>query len=530
MGKRNSFVAAGLGLLSPGLGHLYLARPGRFLARAAMAAFTVISLGLIGVLSTLYGAITYVALIAFLILFSVIDSFVIARKNEVALNWYNRWYVYVLWIASITVLFIFQAAIRETVLGFNIYRVVGSAFSPLIENNDWLLVDTRAYRDRGPTIGEVVLTRRQASASAYEKLQERFYRSVFIAHVTGRPSENTFSYVVSAKEMEQQYVPINALVGKPTTVFFSKSLNRIGLDFKEQSGPAHTPPIERVNSGAIVDCRSSDDAALASCLALEVWTADQRINQIYQELMEHYPDSKRKNLRDEQRSWLRMRDSACHLDSRESNREKWILAISSDYQKTVCMVRFTQQRIITLEAYRKIGVANTNTERQATLPVGKEVSLASDLSELQQDYSSHSNIARSNGKWYFEIKVNMTELAKYGNASLYLGLEDNMGNGYGKLLYAYNNPGQRTVINYGFAIDLENGKLYRHVDGAWLVATPGSAKGMDLKLNRRYYVKATSSVPVFNPLRSLATVVSINTGEKAFEYSLPAEYRPFNGQ
>lgn len=286
--------------------------------------------------------------------------------------------------------------------------------------------------------------------------------------------------------------------------------------------------IAGTSSTAIAECRSNDDAALANCLALDMWTTDQKINQVYQELMARYSDSEKKVLRDEQRSWLQMRNSVCHLDARESNREKWIQAISSDYQKTVCVVRFTQQRIYALEMYQKIGVASA--QPQATSPVAREESPASVFPGLPPDYTTRGNIPRSDGKWYFEIKVNMAELAKHGNASLYLGLEDHMGNGYGKLLYAYGNSTQRTVFNFGFAIDLENGKLYRHVNGEWLVAAPGSAKGMDLKLNRRYFVKVTSSAPVFNPVRSPISIVSINTGEKLFDYSLPAGYRPFNGQ
>jgi uncharacterized protein YecT (DUF1311 family) len=286
--------------------------------------------------------------------------------------------------------------------------------------------------------------------------------------------------------------------------------------------------IAGTSSAAMAECRSNDDAALANCLALDMWTTDQKINQIYQELMARYPDSKKKGLRDEQRGWLRNRNSVCHLDAKESNREKWIQAITSDYQKTVCVVRFTQHRIHTLEAYQRVNVASA--EPQATSPVAKEESPTPGFPGLPPDYTTRGNIARNNGKWYFEIKVNMVELAKHGNASLYLGLEDHMGNGYGKLLYAYGNATQRTVFNFGFAVDLENGKLYRHVDGEWLAAVPGSAKGMDLKLNRRYLVKVTSSAPVFNPLRSPVNVVSINTGEKAFDYSLPAGYRPFNRQ
>lgn len=220
MSKRNSFVTAGLGLLSPGLGHLYLARPGRFLIAAAIVALIIISLGLIGVLSSLYGAITYVALNVFLVLFSVVDSFVIARKKEVVLNGYNRWYVYVMWIFLIIALFVLQIAIRESLLGFGVYRIKMASAPTVIQQNGWIVVDTHAFRDHGPAVGETVLVRQNEGGSVHGKL----YGKVYIGRVTGRPSESAFSYVVGSEGVEQQNIPINALVGRPTTAF---SLNDI---------------------------------------------------------------------------------------------------------------------------------------------------------------------------------------------------------------------------------------------------------------------------------------------------------------
>jgi TM2 domain-containing membrane protein YozV/signal peptidase I len=225
MEKRNSFTATGLGLLFPGLGHLYLARPGRFLVPAVIAAFIIISLGFIGVLSSFYGAITYFALIAFLILFSSIDSFVTARKKEFTPNWYNRWYMYALWILLVIVLFFLQTAIRESFLGCGMYRIKIASVPPAIGQDDWVLVDTHAFRDHGPTVGEIVLVRRSDSSSIHGKL----YGTVYIGRVTTSTNEKVFSYVVGSGGVEHQNVPLSALVGKPTVVFYSKDVHRVGL-------------------------------------------------------------------------------------------------------------------------------------------------------------------------------------------------------------------------------------------------------------------------------------------------------------
>src|SRR4030065_724733 len=71
--------------------------------------------------------------------------------------------------------------------------------------------------------------------------------------------------------------------------------------------------IAGTSSAVMPECRSNDDASLANCHTLDIWTTDQKINQVYQELMARYSESEKKVLRDEQRSWLQMRNNVCHL-------------------------------------------------------------------------------------------------------------------------------------------------------------------------------------------------------------------------
>ena len=158
-------------------------------------------------------------------MFSIIDSFVIARKKEFTPNWYNRWYMYAMWIHLLIALFFLQPAIRESLLGCDIYRIKIASAPPAIGQDDWVVVDTHAFRDHGPTIGEVVLVRRSDNSSVHGKL----YGKVYIGRVTRNINERVFSYVVGSEGVEQQNIPISALVGKPTAVFYSKDTHRIGL-------------------------------------------------------------------------------------------------------------------------------------------------------------------------------------------------------------------------------------------------------------------------------------------------------------
>jgi hypothetical protein len=80
------------------------------------------------------------------------------------------------------------------------------------------------------------------------------------------------------------------------------------------------------------------------------------------------------------------------------------------------------------------------------------------------------------------------------------------------------------LLTLGFAMDLDNGKLYMSDRGAWENGDPGSAGGSDLPRGRSYGMTLTSSVAVNDFLRSGA--LNVNLGETGFVYAVPAGYRP----
>jgi uncharacterized protein YecT (DUF1311 family) len=83
-----------------------------------------------------------------------------------------------------------------------------------------------------------------------------------------------------------------------------------------------------------LDCDAPQtDADVAACLEAELRDSDAKINQTYQALMRQLDEQKKVALRDEQRAWLKKRDVACHLDSKESDRQRWMQAILRDYKK-----------------------------------------------------------------------------------------------------------------------------------------------------------------------------------------------------
>jgi hypothetical protein len=66
---------------------------------------------------------------------------------------------------------------------------------------------------------------------------------------------------------------------------------------------------------------------------------------VYAELAKSLPPADRLALRNDERSWLRTRDSTCGVASSQGNRTAWFADLLRDYQKTVCVVRLTNERV-----------------------------------------------------------------------------------------------------------------------------------------------------------------------------------------
>src|SRR5918992_732450 len=98
---------------------------------------------------------------------------------------------------------------------------------------------------------------------------------------------------------------------------------------------------------------NASEAEIRRCLTQDLRDSDQRINAVYKTVMAAMDEASQTGLRNEQRAWLRRRDKVCALDSRETNREKWLQGIMTDQSKTICVVRFTFGRVAELDALLK---------------------------------------------------------------------------------------------------------------------------------------------------------------------------------
>jgi uncharacterized protein YecT (DUF1311 family) len=131
---------------------------------------------------------------------------------------------------------------------------------------------------------------------------------------------------------------------------------------------------------------------------------------------------------------------------------------------------------------------------------------------------------REKGRWYWEVSINVDEIAKFQRTTLWMGCA-NPEHAHGGLLNIRTHDTGYGVHAVGVALDLQDGKMYLRNNGSWDKGAPGSAKGLDLKLGRIYKCGLTSTIAV-SPLEKL-NFVEVNFGSKPFKYALPDGYRPF---
>jgi len=261
------------------------------------------------------------------------------------------------------------------------------------------------------------------------------------------------------------------------------------------------------------------DAQRVQCIGDELRGSDRTINRVYGELMKSLSPDDRTKLRDDQRAWIKRRDLTCNITWSKGDREAWLADLLRDYQKTVCVVRFTNERVDALNHFQKSNSV--------------ESSAASSAVEAQPVYDISTKEGLSKGKWYFEVKVDYIAIRKIAEASIFVGViqavpetaaANQSGNSFGSVFAIRHTDLDYKPVTVGFALDLDNGKLYESKDGTWFNGTPGSSGGLDILRGRTYKGWVTSSVAL-NPILK-AKAFDINFGERAFVYHTPDGFAP----
>lgn len=218
---RYSVVAAGLSFLIIGLGHLYVGRARRILIPIGVFVFVILLLAFLGQLSRFHGMWIYLGLFVALVIFGIVDSAVIAhRTHSFDAKWYNRWTVYVAWFFLLTLFWNMFPIIRESVLGVEIYRIPSDSMAPTVRRGEIILVNTRAFDRKEPSIGDVIAVNSPSTGQAYVRRISGFPTPSSVA--LGRDNIN------GAPGPDLPTVPLSEVIGQVTDIFFSRDPARMG--------------------------------------------------------------------------------------------------------------------------------------------------------------------------------------------------------------------------------------------------------------------------------------------------------------
>lgn len=158
--KRRPLVAAALSLVTVGLGQIYNAQPRKaaaFLSACGLLLATALAFDRAAVTSFTALAVQWsvAAVIVVVILLSIGDAFIAARRRgEITLRAYNRWYVYLAVAVAVSAAVQTVLELRET---YGLYHMPGGSMLPTLDVGERFVAAKGAYRDRLPRRGEVVM-------------------------------------------------------------------------------------------------------------------------------------------------------------------------------------------------------------------------------------------------------------------------------------------------------------------------------------------------------------------------------------
>lgn len=275
---------------------------------------------------------------------------------------------------------------------------------------------------------------------------------------------------------------------------------------------------------------NAGEGELRECLAQDLRDSDKRINAVYKALMGSLDEAAKVTVRDAQRAWLKKRDRACDLDSKETDREKWLQGILADQERSVCVVRYTFTRVAELDALltakgpaAPADLPPAPVAPAVLAPAAQAAALPATLAAADEGYALVSRTRHQTGRWYYEVWIDRAGLAARGDMLMNVGFAGSGTSGVVRSVNVRRSHVGAPPVVLGLAIDLQQGAVYIRHNGEWKAA-PGSNGGTEVKLGRDWSAGLTASTELTELVR--AGLIKINLGERPFDYALPDGYRP----
>jgi signal peptidase I len=153
---RNGFTAFFLSLILPGLGQIYNGQPKKGIIFFGLLLLIPFLFGMTRATTFFYGMFTLFIIEVFLRIYIIIDSIVYARRQRVYVQKsYNTWYYHLLIaVGMIAILTVYDL---NAVLGTQSFKIPSLSNNPTFQSGDFILADTRAYQNKKPEYGDLVV-------------------------------------------------------------------------------------------------------------------------------------------------------------------------------------------------------------------------------------------------------------------------------------------------------------------------------------------------------------------------------------
>jgi signal peptidase I len=214
-------LASALSVLAPGAGHLYLGRAKRFLVVFAIFVLILGGLGAAGRISSVGGFVLVMSAATGLAAFAMVDSLVQGlRSGRSEAKWYMRWFIVAAWFVWVIAFVGTWMAVRDTVLGYAVFRVPGTFMQPTLMAGDVVLVDTRVSAHEDFMQDSLVVIRHPRNGILYiRRLKEQTSPGIYsvVTDAPVRPADPTL-----------QALPRANITGIVTAILWSPQRNRFG--------------------------------------------------------------------------------------------------------------------------------------------------------------------------------------------------------------------------------------------------------------------------------------------------------------
>lgn len=153
--KRRPVIAGLLSLVMPGLGHMYAGDLRKGLAIIGLLYGVIICGGLFGLYSTFYGIAAAIIVSLSCYVYALLSSVGLAARSRVyRVKGFNRWYWYLTFFISASLVANVLSSYRAPILGYETYRIPAQSMHPALQVGDFITTDTRYSEAK---VGDVVV-------------------------------------------------------------------------------------------------------------------------------------------------------------------------------------------------------------------------------------------------------------------------------------------------------------------------------------------------------------------------------------